>query len=219
MKRNNKAVFSRILFSHNKEKEEENSSSSSDSENESENESSDEEEICNCLKKCSSSIDCSIYLTESECEEDSEHEKCSGGCTRSKGYWKNHEELWITYNNLLLCNITFQNIMKEKPKSGNSWLKLAQQYITSILNINILKACQTDNILTLINSAFNLLISNCNNNNSEIPYISPNSQIGQEMNSLKSHLENFNIGCSGPGHCCDNSSSEDTNEDSEEEDK
>jgi hypothetical protein len=90
------------------------------------------------------------------------------GCTRSQGYWKNHQELWYTADILpgdaaAFCNLHSWLYYLTQSPSGDAYYILTKQYIAAYLNINsyLTNACASPEILALMSQANALLMAKC----------------------------------------------------------
>ena len=130
---------------------------------------------------------------------------CSGnvietGCTNPQGYYKNHSaytkktpQPWPLDENSLLCGKKWYDVMKVVPRSGDAWTILAQQWITSMLNVA--NGASTGDVIDLaLSDSQTLLQSNCAG--------LPKGQI-ERQNALENKvlLESYNKGLTGPGVC------------------
>ncbi|MGQ0641041.1 MAG: hypothetical protein ACT4P6_09780 [Gemmatimonadaceae bacterium] len=125
------------------------------------------------------------------------------GCTRTQGYWKNHEEDWdaVADGKPFLTTSTFYNsgtsyitIMKTPPKGGNAYLQLAHQFIAASLNVNGGSSGVAGVDAALAGAAAYFAGAPAG-----IP--NPTGATRTQLQAWATTLDNFNNGVTGPGHC------------------
>lgn len=118
-------------------------------------------------------------------------------CTYTQGFWKNHQELWDTNGEMVVwtgqlffnSGVTYAEIFDMPPAGGNSYLKLAHQYIAAKLNVNVLG-----------DPAVNAYIAQAEALFAGQPAGSYFIK-SATWNLLAERLGDYNEGLIGPGHC------------------
>ncbi len=155
---------------------------------------------------------------------------CSGECTHTQGYWKNHhsgkgscppdpdctwpicESTGVTAEQNTLCGLPWLTIFNTPPK-GSAWFILAHQFIAAELNLKD-ERCEDDTVAAVVSvlgsSAINLELC--------LLDTKPGSALGMNMISQANFLDAFNNGHLGPEICFgdnDNGSGDDDDSGSE----
>jgi hypothetical protein len=126
---------------------------------------------------------------------------CTGGCTYTQGYWKNHggtgpqANAWPV-SSLKLGTVTYtqaQLLSMFGPVKGNGLISLADQLIAA--KLNVANGASDPTIGGIISSA-DALIGGLLVPPVGSGYLSPSS-----TSSLVTALDNWNSGITGPGHC------------------
>ena len=133
---------------------------------------------------------------------------CSGGCTLTPGYWKNHSELgparydetWALLANgaatpFFLSGQTYHQVL-QTPVAGNAYYILARAYIAAQLN----RLNGSD--FTVATSAFNeatTLLTTYAPRSTQ--FTSKSSTVRTRAIQLAHTLDDYNNGLIGPGHC------------------
>ncbi len=116
---------------------------------------------------------------------------CTGGCTQSQGYHKNHPETWANHN-VELCGRSYLSWLHQN-SIGHAYVILVKQSITANLN-QLQGACTTQSISDAISAAFGLL-DECD---TDLHTSDPDAD---EYLELARQLMRYNEGITGPGHC------------------
>ena len=167
------------------------------------------------------------------CEDDNDENDCctclpdrtfdDGCCTRTRGYWSNHNsekcpgrpgtnctaEGWTWANdaeNNLICEGTAGEVRwvavfdiannEGCNNTGNAWNQLAAQFVAASLNVVHNQACITIDVATALAQAHMFLEANC-----DPRCIESNTGAGDAANAVKDILDEYNNGIRGPGHC------------------
>jgi hypothetical protein len=118
-------------------------------------------------------------------------------CTFTQGYWKTHQELWdaagekVVTNSDLFFNSgkTYSQLYTLSAAGGNSYVKLAHQYIAAVLNLNGGSDAVIDAAVAQANALF-------------AGHAAGSTFIKDAAwNALATTLDNYNNGVTGPGHC------------------
>ncbi len=138
---------------------------------------------------------------------------CSGECTHSQGYWKNHHSgkgscppdpdcTWpicqstgVTAEQNTLCGLPWLTIFNTPPK-GSSWFILAHQFIAAELNLKD-ERCDDATVGAVVSVLGSSKI------NLELCIINPlpGSSLSMDMISQANWLDGFNNGHLGPDVC------------------
>ncbi|MFN2397361.1 MAG: hypothetical protein ABR543_01760 [Gemmatimonadaceae bacterium] len=118
-------------------------------------------------------------------------------CTYTQGFWKNHQELWDTQGEMVVWNgqtffnsgKTYAQIFVMSAAGGNSYVKLAHQYMAAKLNLNGGSDPTINGAITQAEALFA-------GHPAGSFYIKNNT-----WNSVATTLDNYNNGITGPGHC------------------
>lgn len=130
------------------------------------------------------------------------------GCTRTQGYWKNHNECaeqrglrrdWpeSIEEKGVLCDgesRTNLELLQTPPAGGDAYLILAHQLLAAQLNIAS-GASSPDQVDDAIAEGLSLIHENCGD------FVHADTELGQRMVFLASVLDAYNNGLTGPGHC------------------
>lgn len=120
---------------------------------------------------------------------------CTGGCTLTQGFWKNHEEDWpAQWQGAHLCGESWLDLLNTSPSGGDAKLILAHQYFAAVLNVAS-GACTTPEVDQALQTAANLL------NQCDDSLFDKQTQTRAQAISAALVLANFNEGLIGPGHC------------------
>ncbi len=156
------------------------------------------------------------------CGDDTDCCTCSGTsfddgcCTRTRGYWSNHNSekcpggrnanctadgwTWADNSeNEPICDITWIDVFGLNNAagcntSGNAWNQLAAQFVAASLNVIHNQACFTVDVANALVQADLILEANCK-------CIDPSLPLGTVANEIKDVLDEYNNGIRGPGHC------------------
>ncbi len=126
---------------------------------------------------------------------------CTDGCTRTIGYWKNHNKYarvsgnripWPTADgeDTVLCGKTWLEILRS-PSNGEAWIILAKQYIGAKLNCYA-GACKPDVVRAAMDRATRILEGNC----PPLP-----RELRETAIATALILDQYNNGKLGPKHC------------------
>jgi hypothetical protein len=125
------------------------------------------------------------------------------GCTRTQGYWKNHEQDWdevadgkpfLTTTIFYNSGVSYLTILKTPPKGGNAYLQLAHQFIAASLNVNggSSGVAAVDAALAGADAYFAGAAAGIPN---------PTGATRSQLQAWATTLDDFNNGKTGPGHC------------------
>ena len=143
-----------------------------------------------------------------------------GCCTRTRGYWRNHNSVKCPGGNNADCiadgwtwaddsedNVICAGADEVKwidvfgldnsagcNGTGNAWNQLAAQWVAAKLNEIHNQACLTADVANALVQANLILEDNCK-------CIDPSSALGSVANDFKDVLDEYNNGIRGPGHC------------------
>ena len=138
---------------------------------------------------------------------------CSGECTHTQGYWKNHHSgkgqcdpepdcTWpicqstgVTAEQNTLCGLPWLTIFNTPPK-GSAWFILAHQFIAAELNLKD-ERCSDDTVAAVVS----VLGSAKTNLELCVLNAKPGSDLGMDMISEANWLDAFNNGNLGPDVC------------------
>lgn len=117
-------------------------------------------------------------------------------CTYTQGFWKNHQELWDEDGEMVIwtgdtffnSGKTYAEIFDMSAAGGNSYVKLAHQYMAVKLNVNFGSDPVINAYIVQAEAYFSSLPSGF--------YVKSNA-----WNALAEVLDNYNEGVIGPGHC------------------
>lgn len=120
-------------------------------------------------------------------------------CTYTQGFWKTHQELWdesgemVLWNGALFFNsgVTHAELFAMSVAGGNSYVKLAHQYMAARLNVNLGGDPAIDAALAQAAAYFAAHPAGST-------YIK-----SAAWNALATVLDDYNNGITGPGHCPD----------------
>jgi hypothetical protein len=127
------------------------------------------------------------------------------GCTRTQGFWKNHEELWdavadgkpfLTTSTFYNSGVSYITIMKTPPAKGNAYLQLAHQFIAARLNVN-----GGSSGVAAVDAALGGAAAYFAGAPAGIP--NPGDPTRSQLQAWATTLDDFNNGKTGPGHCGD----------------
>ncbi|MBE0591876.1 MAG: hypothetical protein IH616_05690 [Gemmatimonadales bacterium] len=134
---------------------------------------------------------------------------CGQNCTLSHGYWKNHSEhgpapyddTWALLPNgadtpFFDTGLTWLFLMKEPPKGGNAYIKLARQFMAAWLNG--LHGASLSAVADDVQRAMELLDEYDGNPSA---YGVDDKDLQKEFNMLQGRLDEFNNGLIEPGSC------------------
>lgn len=126
-----------------------------------------------------------------------------GGCTRTQGYWKNHESDWSSVD-LVLGGVTYSHAQAlailKTPSNGDASLILGHQLIAAKLNI-LVNGASGGAVSSAVADADAWLAANADADGT-LPFgVSPASAAGAQGTSLATTLDQYNNGLIGPGHC------------------
>ena len=118
-------------------------------------------------------------------------------CTLTQGFWKNHQELWDTNGEMVVwtgqtffnSGKTYAQIFALSAAGGNSYVKLAHQYMAAKLNVNF----GSDPTINAAIAQAEALLSG----HTAGSYYIKNAT----WNTVATTLDNYNNGLTGPGHC------------------
>ncbi len=137
-------------------------------------------------------------LCPDETEEPETEEPGEPGCTRTRGYWKNHEESWPV-DSLVLGGISYTQAecleILDAPTRGDVSYQMASQLIASKLNV---AAGADDSDIADVIVAADAWIVDHDIDGSGIP-LGTVDYDGDE--DIKDDLDDWNNGVTGPGHC------------------
>ncbi len=146
-----------------------------------------------------------------------------GCCTRTRGYWSNHNSVkcpggqnanctadgwtWAgDSENNLICNNTAGEVKwidvfdiannEGCNNTGNAWNQLAAQFVAASLNVIHNQACTTADVAIALVQASMFLEANC-----DPRCIESNTGAGDAADAIKDILDEYNNGVRGPGHC------------------
>ena len=126
-----------------------------------------------------------------------------GGCTRTQGYWKNHEPDWSSVD-LDLGGVTYSHAQAlailKTPSNGDASLILGHQLIAAKLNI-LVNGASDSAVASAVADADAWLAANLDADGALPCGVSPASAEGAEATSLATVLDQYNNGIIGPGHC------------------
>ncbi len=180
------------------------------------------EKVCEIVEICH-------FENPPSCGDDTDCCTCSnrtfddGCCTRTRGYWSNHNSVkcpggpnadciadgwtWADDSeNNLICNDTAGEVKwinvfdiannEGCNNTGNAWNQLAAQFVAASLNVIQNQACFTVDVATALVQASMFLEANC-----EPRCIEQGTGAGDAANAIKDILDEYNNGIRGPGHC------------------
>ena len=133
-------------------------------------------------------------------DDDGDDDDGDDDCTRTQGYWKNHNRYadnpsqnipWPIDEDTLLCGETWYDILHTPPQ-GDAWIILAHQWIAAMLNEA--SGADTDVLNGALDDAEDLLSGNCDGLDSEET---------DDALDLAELLDDYNNGRIGPPHCGD----------------
>lgn len=140
---------------------------------------------------------------------------CGPNCTLSQGYWKTHSEhgpapyddTWALLPNgadtpFYDTGMTWLYLMKEPPKGGNAYIKLARQFMAAWLNG--LHGANLSAVAGDVQHALDLLQEYDGN---PYAYDLDDKDLQREFNQLQELLDEFNNGLMEPGSCEEDASS------------
>ena len=120
---------------------------------------------------------------------------CTGGCTHTQGYWKNHEMQWPQqWVGASLCGELWIDLFNIAPTGGDAKLILAHQYFSTVLSVAS-GACLTPQVEAALASAHQLLMA-CDDQ-----LFVKGSQTRAQAIEIAVILDAYNNGQLGPGHC------------------
>lgn len=120
---------------------------------------------------------------------------CTGGCTRTQGYWKNHELQWPQqWVGASLCGELWIDLFHTPPSGGDAKLILAHQYFAAVLNVAS-GACLTPEVEAALETAHQLLMA-CDDS-----LFAKKTQTRAQAIEVAVILDAYNNGQLGPGHC------------------
>ncbi len=123
---------------------------------------------------------------------------CSGGCTLTQGYWKNHENNWpVTVLTLGTITYTQEQLLAVlgQEATGNGLVTLAHQLIAA--KLNIANGADPSAISATITAADALIDGNL------VPPIGLGFLAPSLTSALTDTLAKYNEGTIGPGHCAE----------------
>lgn len=124
---------------------------------------------------------------------------CTSGCTRTQGYWKNHEDSWPV-GSLTLGTVSYTQTqllaILDQPVAGNGLISLAHQLIAAKLNTSG-GGCVPQSVTDAIAAADALIGALV------VPPVGSGWLDPSVTGSLNGTLDTFNNGCTagGPPHC------------------
>jgi hypothetical protein len=134
---------------------------------------------------------------------------CGESCTLSQGYWKNHSEhgpapyddTWALLSDgadspFFDTGLSWLVLMREPPKGGNAYIKLARQFMAAWLNG--LHGANLSEVADDVQRAMELLDEYDGNPHA---YDVDDKELQHEFNALQERLDEFNNGYFGPGSC------------------
>jgi len=140
---------------------------------------------------------------------------CGQDCTLSQGYWKNHSEhgpapyddTWALLPSgadtpFYDTGLTWLFLMREPPKGGNAYIKLARQFMAAWLNG--LHGANLSAVAADVQRAMDLLQEY---DGSPSAYDVDDKDLQKEFNQLQELLDEFNNGRMEPGSCEEDASS------------
>lgn len=118
-------------------------------------------------------------------------------CTYTQGFWKNHQELWDTNGEMVVwtgqsffnSGKTYAEMYDLSAAGGNSYVKLAHQYIAAKLNVNFLSDPAVNAYIAQAEAYFA--------GHAAGSYFIKSAA----WNALAEMLDRYNNGEIGPGHC------------------
>jgi len=118
-------------------------------------------------------------------------------CTYTQGFWKTHQELWDAAGEMVIwtggsffnSGKTYAQLYAMSVAGGNSYVKLAHQYMAAKLNVNFGADPTIDASIAQAEAYF-----------AAHPAGSTYIKDGA-WNALATVLDNYNNGLTGPGHC------------------
>lgn len=121
----------------------------------------------------------------------------SVACTYTQGFWKNHQELWDQNGEMVIwtgatffnSGKTYAELFDMSAARGNSYVKLAHQYMAAKLNVNFGADPTIDAAIAQAEAYFSAHAAGSF-------YIK-----NAAWNALAETLAHYNEGLTGPGHC------------------